>query len=69
MQVFEVNYAVQYLMLCFGNLDVALNFVTFVPSFRLVKQTILHTPFCHIICQKSTIVFGLGPDQIEKRIL
>lgn len=36
--------------------------VTFVPSFRLVRQTISDTSSCHIIDQKSAIVLGLGPD-------
>lgn len=36
--------------------------LTFVPSFRFVRQTILNTSSCHIIDQKSAIVLGLGPD-------
>lgn len=34
---------------------------TFVPSVRLVRQTMLQTSSCQIIVQKSAIVFCLGP--------
>lgn len=35
--------------------------LTFVPSVKLVKQTMLQTSSCQIKVQKSAIVFGLGP--------
>lgn len=35
--------------------------LTFVPSVKLVKQTMLQTSSCQIMVQKSAIVFGLGP--------
>lgn len=35
--------------------------LTFVPSVRLVKQTMLQTSSCQIMFQKSAIVFGFGP--------
>ena len=39
---------------------------TFVPSFRLVKHTIVEISSCVIIVQKSSIVFGLGPKRKGK---
>lgn len=40
---------------------------TFIPSVRLVRQTMLQTSSCQIIVQKSAIVFGLGP--IKKKYI
>lgn len=37
--------------------------LTFVPSVRLVKQTMLQTSSCQIMVQKSAIVFGFGPSK------
>lgn len=37
------------------------NVLTFVPSVRLVRQTMLNTSSCQIMVQKSAIVFGFGP--------
>lgn len=53
-------------MFNFGNEYFSIYFRTFVPSFRLVRQTILHTPSCQIMVQKSEIVLGFGPDQNNK---
>lgn len=41
--------------------------LTFVPSVKLVKQTMLQTSSCQIIVQKSAIVFGLGPFEKKKK--
>ena len=39
---------------------------TLAPSFNFVKQTITVTSSCEIMVQKSTIVFGLGPVEMNK---
>jgi hypothetical protein len=35
---------------------------TITGSMKALTMTILSTRSCHIICQKSFIVFGFGPD-------
>ena len=38
---------------------------TFAPSFKFVKQTITVTSSCEIMAQKSAIVLGLGPVEMN----
>lgn len=45
-----------------------LDVFTFVPSVRLVKQTMLQTSSCQIMVQKSAIVFGFGPFEDEQKM-
>lgn len=56
------NYPdVSFCPLFFLNENCNIYLQTFVPSFRLVRQTILHTSSCQIMVQKSKIVLGFGP--------
>lgn len=59
----SINYFTMslYVQFAWQLICVYIYFRTFVPSFRLVKQTMLQTSSCQIMDQKSGIVLGFGP--------